>query len=291
MNTLLLHPTTKLELEQLTQDLSAINLVVGPHGIGKTTAIKNLIISREPHSAARIQNGTWEGLIHIEQPDETSLGIDSVKELESLIRLHSSNSRYLIVSAAERLTFEAQNAFLKTLEDSPKNTYIFLLVPSESSLLPTIKSRAQLLTFFAPPRADFYSWLQEEHGTTPDQARELYYTTEANAGTAQSILTDKQSSQKHEQRVSDAKEFLQRDAATKLKILEDYSKEKQDFDELLQYILRVCRSALWVTAQGGAGEKALPWSKRIELVESAQQLRIENVNLRLIIADLVLNWS
>jgi hypothetical protein len=44
------------------------------------------------------------------------------------------------------MTAQAQNALLKTLEEPPAGTIMILTAPSELSLLPTIRSRLQLLT-------------------------------------------------------------------------------------------------------------------------------------------------
>lgn len=64
-------------------------------------------------------------------------GIDDIRGLERLI----SSSQSVIINNAQDLTPEAQNAFLKTLEEPPENTVIILLAPNEESLLPTVVSR------------------------------------------------------------------------------------------------------------------------------------------------------
>ena len=51
----------------------------------------------------------------------------------------------VFVVAASSMTTEAQNALLKTLEDSPADSAFFLVVPSPHMLLPTVRSRAQIL--------------------------------------------------------------------------------------------------------------------------------------------------
>lgn len=53
-------------------------------------------------------------------------------------------SRYFII-ATPTMTSEAQNALLKTLEESPAGAVFFLIVPAPQMLLATLRSRAQLL--------------------------------------------------------------------------------------------------------------------------------------------------
>ncbi len=56
----------------------------------------------------------------------------------------SGESKALIITAS-RAYHEAQNALLKLFEEPPPNTYIFLVLPSLGSLLPTLRSRVQVL--------------------------------------------------------------------------------------------------------------------------------------------------
>lgn len=287
----LLHPATQIELERYTQQLSAVNVVVGPHGTGKTHAIRKLVITREPAFAERIQNGTWENLIHIDLPEERSLGIDTIKELEQLLQLHTTSNRYVLISKSERLTFEAQNAFLKTLEESPANTYVFLLVPHEENLLQTIRSRAQIIRFHAPTKTEFIDWLTNTFNVTEQQAKELYYTTESAAETSREILTNTEEKKKHDLLVTNARAFLQKDTAGKLALLEPHLKDRTELTAIISYINRLCRAALWATAQSGRNEQASAWSKRLLLLQETERLVEENINSRLVAAHLVVNWQ
>lgn len=56
-------------------------------------------------------------------------------------------AKVFVVLEAHRLSRSAQNALLKTLEEPPPGTYIILITDRLSSLLPTIRSRAQIVRF------------------------------------------------------------------------------------------------------------------------------------------------
>ncbi len=61
--------------------------------------------------------------------------------------------KVLIISAS-RAYHEAQNALLKIFEEPPSGTYLFLILPTLGGLLPTLRSRVQVLTnrgFTKPP--------------------------------------------------------------------------------------------------------------------------------------------
>lgn len=51
----------------------------------------------------------------------------------------------VVIIAASRAYHEAQNALLKLFEEPPQNTYLFLILPSLGGILPTLRSRVQVL--------------------------------------------------------------------------------------------------------------------------------------------------
>lgn len=75
-----------------------------------------------------------------------SFGVDEARELRERAYLGAvgDGPRIFIISAPG-MTSEAQNAFLKTLEEPPANAMFFIIVPSPETLLPTLRSRAQSL--------------------------------------------------------------------------------------------------------------------------------------------------
>jgi DNA polymerase-3 subunit delta' len=58
-----------------------------------------------------------------------------------------SPAKVFVISEAERLNLESQNALLKTLEEPPHQSFIILLCTKLDSLLPTTRSRCQIVRF------------------------------------------------------------------------------------------------------------------------------------------------
>ena len=86
---------------------------------------------------------------HWVEPQKKSrvIGVDDVRGL-----LHSvyqsafeGGWKAVVIAAADRMNPQAANAFLKTLEEPPAQTILFLLTNSPTSLLPTIVSRCQTI--------------------------------------------------------------------------------------------------------------------------------------------------
>ncbi len=82
--------------------------------------------------------------IHVLNPKgENSIGIEAVKEFQKSMRFKPFQEEIQvgIILQAEKLTTQAQNTLLKTLEDSSNTSAFILCVDNERNLLPTIKSR------------------------------------------------------------------------------------------------------------------------------------------------------
>ena len=76
---------------------------------------------------------------------EKALGINDVRELQKKIFLKPIKGDYKTVAVnTPDITHEAQNAFLKILEEPPESTLIILAVNELGSILPTIISRCKV---------------------------------------------------------------------------------------------------------------------------------------------------
>jgi DNA polymerase-3 subunit delta' len=78
--------------------------------------------------------------------NQESLKIDQLRDevIAFLNNQKFSKKRFVIISV-DQFGFEAQNAFLKNLEEPAEGTHIILLISDEKKLLPTILSRSQIV--------------------------------------------------------------------------------------------------------------------------------------------------
>jgi hypothetical protein len=84
-------------------------------------------------------------ILHI-RPDP-GIGIDHIRDITRFLTRKplSLPANIVVVHQAETMSLPAQNAFLKTLEDPPGNSQIYLITSQPDSLLPTILSRVQII--------------------------------------------------------------------------------------------------------------------------------------------------
>lgn len=79
---------------------------------------------------------------------EEAKGIDSVRDIIAALsrKPYQSKAVSVVITESDKLTIEAQNALLKTLEEPPGNANLFLLSENPEMLLPTVRSRCQMIS-------------------------------------------------------------------------------------------------------------------------------------------------
>lgn len=87
-------------------------------------------------------------IINITHEKPNSIGIEEIRKQlidDVAIRPYESRYKIYIVNDAQKMTLQAQNALLKTIEEPPAYAVILLLADNPDSLLPTISSRCVTL--------------------------------------------------------------------------------------------------------------------------------------------------
>lgn len=100
-------------------------------------------------SCIQTMNGNQPDIIWLTHEKPGSIGVDDIRvQLNNDIGVkpYSSNHKIYIIDEADKLTIQAQNALLKTLEEPPVYAVIILLTTNHEALLPTILSRCVTLT-------------------------------------------------------------------------------------------------------------------------------------------------
>lgn len=79
--------------------------------------------------------------------EKETIGIDIIKEISLFIsrKLGKKERRIVVIAEPKKFTIEAQNAFLKTLEERSEKALIIFTVNNQNSLLETILSRSQIV--------------------------------------------------------------------------------------------------------------------------------------------------
>jgi DNA polymerase III subunit delta' len=162
-------------------------LLVGPAGIGKRTladAFAARLLCAAPveddgcgtcAQCARIAAGSHPDLHVVTRPaDRRDVRVEQVRELSRWLSLQPlmAARKVAIVDDAHCLNEHGQNALLKTLEEPPASAVLVLCAASAALMLPTVRSRCQMVRLDPLP-ADAVARVLVAHGLTPAQARDL----------------------------------------------------------------------------------------------------------------------
>lgn len=110
--------------------------------------------------------------LRIIRPDGAYIKIDQIRELQQQIiyqPLEEQRKLYILVNS-DKLNKEAANCLLKTLEEPPSASTIILLVENIESILPTIRSRCQVLPFYAMTTRELTESLMERFSIAEETA-------------------------------------------------------------------------------------------------------------------------
>ncbi len=141
------HVTDTLKNSIKENKIPSAILFCGPKGVGKTTCAR--IYAREINKEF-IQLENYDYAFNIFELDAASnRKIDDIRDLLEKVKIPPQVGKYkvYIIDEVHMLTKEAENAFLKTLEEPPPHIVFILATTEKNKILPTILSRCQIYDF------------------------------------------------------------------------------------------------------------------------------------------------
>lgn len=118
----------------------------------------------ECHSCKQALSGNQPDIIFLTHEKPNTISVDDIREQinnDVAIKPYSSAKKIYIISEGEKMTIQAQNALLKTLEEPPEYAVIIILTENADMLLSTILSRCLLLNMKPVKDAQVKKFLME----------------------------------------------------------------------------------------------------------------------------------
>src|ERR1051325_1619212 len=139
-------------------------------GDGEETDLKDVDVIREQVAAKAA-----DAYHNLDIPRATTISVAQIRELRQILSRSfvGGKKRIVIISEAEMMNAQAQNAFLKTLEEPHADTLIIMTSSNAHKLLPTIHSRCQEVRFDVLAPEDIAMALEEREELDKVQAEFL----------------------------------------------------------------------------------------------------------------------
>lgn len=177
-------------------------LITGPPGSGRSTAATTfaaaLICPLNGCGTCQICRMAPVGGhpdVEIITPSGLSYGVDEARELVRLSSLAPIDSpwRVIVMEDADRLTDQAFDSLLKSLEEPTPHTVWVLCAPSVEDVLPTIVSRTRHISLRTPATKDVTELLIETYKVDPAMAAFAARASQGHIGRARGLATEEAS--------------------------------------------------------------------------------------------------
>jgi DNA polymerase III delta prime subunit len=272
----IINPTSEKTLLVIAQRLPQSLLLTGETGVGLGTIsryiaelrqLTPMTILPEKDEKIDINNGV--------------ISVDSMRYLYNETRTKTAVERIIIIDYAERMTHQAQNAFLKLLEEPGEGIHFILVSHSVSKLLPTILSRVESLDI-KPVTTEQSEQLLDSFGVTDKVERsQLLFMADGLPAELTRLCNDNAYFEKRSLAIRDARELIRGSLYQKLLIAQRYKDDRASALTLLLDIAKILKLSISSNPQ-------INTIKYIDVVLNAYQRIEANGNIRLCLARMVI---
>jgi len=127
------------------------------------------------------------------EPEGREIQIVQIRELIQKLSLkpYSAFLKVAMIDQAHLMNSEAQNCFLKTLEEPKGNTILILITEAPKTLFPTIRSRCEIIKFYPVKISEIENYLKNQ-GISKEKSEEIAKLSLGRPGLAIDFLTNPQ---------------------------------------------------------------------------------------------------
>ncbi len=266
-------------------------MFVGIEGIGKQRIAKDfaqmiLCMNEENKgcnqckSCIEFQSHNHPDFLYIE-PDGNSIKIEQIRYLQRKIQEKPiiSDQKVYIINDADKMTKEAQNSLLKTLEEPPEYSTIILIGSNENAFLNTIKSRCMILSFRSISSETIKTYMKTNYGME-NISENMVEAFQGSIGKA-IILKDKK---EQYDKVEEVIQNLDRkNMIDILQLSEEIYKDKEEIMNILEYINIIL---IKLTKEN------IKYVNCIQIVEETKKRLNQNANYDMCIDNMLFNmWE
>lgn len=251
-NDILGHEQIKEHLQQAIrlQKVSHAYILTGEAGMGRKSLANAFALAllceqgmdepcMECHSCKQVLSGNHPDLIYVTHEKPLSIGVGDIRTQINdtvMVRPYSSDYKIYIVDEAEKMTPQAQNALLKTIEEPPAYVVMLLLTTNQEAFLPTILSRCVQLKLKPLKDIVIKNYLLETM-EIPEADADIYAAfSRGNLGKAISIAASGDFKEMHKDLMHLLKHIKEMDISELLDYIQKLKESPMSIYELLDFM-------------------------------------------------------
>lgn len=273
MSNAYIHPHTQQHIDGLIRDFPQSVVFSGPKGIGLSAIVSYVSQELKTHPIYILPEKDEK--VDLEKGVIT---VDVIRRLYALTKTIETGTRLVVIDYAERMGNQAQNAFLKLLEEPGINTHFILLTHTLSKLLPTVRSRVQIVEIHPITLGQSEKLLDALQVTDSTKRTQLLFIATGLPAQLTLLANDDALFSARAQVIRDARTYLQGGMYDRLKISLAYKDDREGSLVLLLDAMKLLQASL---KSGTSPEQV----KQIALLLKAHERIEANGNVRLQLAS------
>ncbi|MCM1040124.1 MAG: DNA polymerase III subunit delta [Ruminococcus sp.] len=193
----------------------------------------------ECHSCKQALSGNQPDIIFVSHEKPNTVGVEDIRAQinnDIGIKPYSSPRKVYIMNEGEKMTVQAQNALLKTLEEPPEYAVILILTTNVEALLPTVLSRCVVLNMKPVSDHKVKKFLMEELEVPDYKANICVAFARGNIGKAKMLATSEEFEKVKEEAVTLVKYINDMELSEIIKAIKKISEYKFDVTDYLDIL-------------------------------------------------------
>ena len=193
----------------------------------------------ECHSCKQALSNNQPDIIYISHEKPNTIGVEDIRTQingDIDIKPYSSQRKIYIMNEGEKMTVQAQNALLKTLEEPPEYAVILILTTNVDELLPTILSRCVVLNMKPVTDAQVKEYLMEELGVPDYKANICVAFARGNIGKAKLLASSEEFEKVKDEAITLVKYINDMETNEIVKAIKKISEYKFDVNDYLDIL-------------------------------------------------------
>lgn len=265
----IINPSSETRLGSMNSELPHAVLLVGQRGVGLSTIAKSIA---KIDLAGFIEPFDSKEMVNRETG---TISVEAIRRLYDQTRTKHTGRQVIIIDDADRMSLGAQAAFLKLLEEPNDGIHFILTSHSPQLLLPTVRSRLQIITIDPITNEQTRQLLLDLTVTDTKTKTQLEYLAAGLPAELMRLAHDEGYFQHRAEIMADTRALMTGSLYQRLVVVNKYQKERSKSLQLIDGAITVSRRTLSAKPQSNVTHQLESLLRAREKIEANCSARLQ----------------